>query len=616
MRRQMCRTRSLWRSCSARKDSPRPGSRSRWQAATSAWSGSSVCSMGWAAQTESAAWQRELSPLQLPVRLASRGWHHGSNGNRRTTAPKRCGMRAGAGHSRGVVLDARHDARTRMEARASSGARRGGGLASGAAALFPRPAARAPEARPGAAHAPPGGPDLGPESRAPRAHRPAPRATGGRALRLGDPGLPAGPARVPRRPPAPLPRGARTPRALPRAPRRARLGGRRLPGPRLVLGARHARGGRARVRCAARAGPRGGEPRAQRALRRAVPVRGRRGRRARPRTDRARRDRARGLRAPLVRALDRRAARVRPLARGPARAADALRPARLAPESRRADAGRARRGLPGAPRGRAGRDDPEPAMNGSARPRVWVLNLDAEHELEAGPGYAPTRHLRAIVARESRRLIGSLVEPGDVVLGEGELGPAQREELRGLEGLAWSPTPRALARLAAAGASVAPAPPATVLRRVNARPFAAEVRAPLTGASFAKHVVATLDEALARLALPVADGWLVRRTFGAAGRGRRRIAAGRPAEAELAWLVASLRRGALVIEPWVRVTREYTRSGLVTPRGEVVISPPCFQETTPEGAWTRTERAERGSVAREDDVRLSEAVESAGRALA
>jgi hypothetical protein len=255
-------------------------------------------------------------------------------------------------------------------------------------------------------------------------------------------------------------------------------------------------------------------------------------------------------------------------------------------------------------------------MSREARPRVWVLNLDAEHELEAGPGYAPTSHLRAIVARESRRLIGGLVDPADVVLGEDEPGPGERERLRGLEGLAWSPTPRALARLESVGARVEATPPLSVLRRVNARPFAAEVRAPLAGASFTKHVVATLADALAELARPAADGWLVRRTFGAAGRGRRRIAAGSPSSSELAWLVASLRRGALVIEPWVHVTREYTRSALVSPRGEVVISPPCFQQTTREGAWTRTERAERGAVGREDDARLEEAVAAAGAALA
>jgi hypothetical protein len=253
-------------------------------------------------------------------------------------------------------------------------------------------------------------------------------------------------------------------------------------------------------------------------------------------------------------------------------------------------------------------------------PRVWVLNLDAENELEAGSRYAPTRHLAAIVARESRRLLGTLVAPGDFVLDGRPLAPEVAERVRGLPGLAWSPTPTALARLAAAGARLPAAPDPSVLGTVNARPFAAAVRMPLTGASFAKHVVGDLDSALTVLASSPArsggDGWLVRRTFGAAGRGRRRIAAGSPDAAERAWLVASLRRGSLVIEPWVRVTREYTRSAWVTRRGAVVLSPPCFQETTASGAWTRTEPAEHGAVSRDDDARLAEAVEAAGAALA
>lgn len=249
-------------------------------------------------------------------------------------------------------------------------------------------------------------------------------------------------------------------------------------------------------------------------------------------------------------------------------------------------------------------------------PRVWVLNLDAEHELEAGRGYAPTRHLRAIVARESRRLVGTLVAPHDVVLGDAEPPDSERERLQGLEGRVWSPTPLALARLAAAGARVPEAPPVAVLRRVNARPFAAGVREPLAGASFAKTVRTDLEDALAALAAPAPDGWLVRRTFGAAGRGRRRIAAGTPTASEHAWLVASLRLGPLVIEPWVVVTREYTRSAWVTQGGAVLISPPCFQETTPTGAWTRTTLAEREAVSREDDARLEAAVQAAGLALA
>src|SRR6185503_20816049 len=119
-------------------------------------------------------------------------------------------------------------------------------------------------------------------------------------------------------------------------------------------------------------------------------------------------------------------------------------------------------------------------------PRVWVLNLDAEHELEAGPRFQPTQALRAIVARERRRLLGSLVAPGDIVLSDavpsdavpsdavpsddsGDDGPGHApEDQHGHgyvpEGLAWSPTPRALARLAAAGARVPAAPALEVLR--------------------------------------------------------------------------------------------------------------------------------------------------------
>jgi hypothetical protein len=247
----------------------------------------------------------------------------------------------------------------------------------------------------------------------------------------------------------------------------------------------------------------------------------------------------------------------------------------------------------------------------SAEARAWVLNLDAEHELETRGSFTPGRRLRALVARERRRLLGNLVAPGDVVLTD-----ADDRRAEGLVGLAWSPTPSALARLAAAGARPAPAPALEVLRAVNARPFAAAVRAPLAEGSFEKRVAATLEEVLALLAGPAPGGWLVRRSFGAAGRGRRRMAAGTPSEDERAWLRASLRLGPLVVEPWVEVTREYTRSGWVAPGGEVVIAPPCFQQTTREGAWTRTDPARRGEVDREDDARLEQSVAAAGAALA
>lgn len=266
-------------------------------------------------------------------------------------------------------------------------------------------------------------------------------------------------------------------------------------------------------------------------------------------------------------------------------------------------------------------------------PRAWVLNLDAEEELDGGKRYQPTTRVRAIVARERMRLYGALVAPGDLVLdpddpdradvvtGSGTARPASLVEIEharrasATEGLAWSPTPRALARLASAGAQIASVPSSEVLRSVNARPFATAVRTTLASASFEKHVVLDLEGALALLARPTPHGWLVRRTFGAAGRGRRRIASGRVDEPERLWLLASLRRGPLVLEPWVEIVGEHTRSAFVARDGTLSISPPCFQETR-SGAWTRTELAPPGDLARAVDSALLDAVERAGAALA
>ena len=246
---------------------------------------------------------------------------------------------------------------------------------------------------------------------------------------------------------------------------------------------------------------------------------------------------------------------------------------------------------------------------------IWVLNLDAEEELASPGRYEPTRHVRELVRRQSARLLGTLVRPDDLVLGDGDLRPddtaGHSSDVR-----VWSPTPRALERIAATGLPIPEAPDVDVLRRVNARPFAGDVRAGLGHSSFAKRTATTLDEALALVALPASDGWLVRRTFGAAGRGRRRLRAGRPDPGEHAWLVASLRLGPVTVEPWVQVVREFTRSGWVERDGGVRGSGPCEQGTTRTGAWLGSRALRGADVAREHDAALERALHAVGSALA
>ena len=247
------------------------------------------------------------------------------------------------------------------------------------------------------------------------------------------------------------------------------------------------------------------------------------------------------------------------------------------------------------------------------RPIAWILNLDAEHELESGRGYSPTARLREIVALQSRQLLGSLVGPLDRVL---TLETVESGEAEGYEGRAWLPTRRALRALEKAGARLSAAPSQETLEQVNQRPFAAALHEELREASPAKRLARNLDACLRLLAEPAPLGWLVRRTFGAAGRGRRRLHAGTPSPDETRWLVAGLRRGPLVVEPWVRVTREFTRSGWVARDGSVHVARPCLQRTTDSGAWISTRPASSAERDREDDARLEESCARAGEALA
>lgn len=249
--------------------------------------------------------------------------------------------------------------------------------------------------------------------------------------------------------------------------------------------------------------------------------------------------------------------------------------------------------------------------------RAWVLNLDAETELATIGSHTRSKHLQRIVAGQSGPLLGSLVPAGDlVVTPQNAADLARSGAARGLVGICWSPTKSARKLLESVGAKVPAAPGQDVLAQVNARPFATAVREGLGELALVKHTVHDLEHALSILSSPAESGWLVRRSFGAAGRGRRRLAPGRPDGGELAFLMAALREGPLTIEPFVRILREFTRSGWVTARGEVLIAAPAFQETTRDGAWIRTEAAARHEVAGAHDLALQGALEVAGRALA
>ncbi len=229
------------------------------------------------------------------------------------------------------------------------------------------------------------------------------------------------------------------------------------------------------------------------------------------------------------------------------------------------------------------------AGNGAS---AWVLNLDAERELE-GTGHTPTSRTAARIPELARRLLG-LLGPDDVALLDAAADADVRARLAQgpVAGRAWCPTPRALARLVRAGAAPVAAPSLAVLRRVNHRRFGASLAQSLPGARY----VDTLDELLAVLAGPSPTGrWILKRPFGFAGRGRLRV--GRSAGVALepsarAWVLASFGRGdGLQAEPWVERAGDYAIHGFVAASGALVLGDPTAQECDDSGAWTATSRA-------------------------
>jgi len=237
---------------------------------------------------------------------------------------------------------------------------------------------------------------------------------------------------------------------------------------------------------------------------------------------------------------------------------------------------------------------------------AWILNFDADDEL-ASP-VARRTSSTAMVARFAsfaERAVG-LVVAGDLVVDDGA-------DARGYEGRAWCPTPTALARLRRAGATAPSAPSLEILRRANARQFSAALGQTLPGAAIASSP-GDVERHVAR----GEHDWLLKRAFGFAGRGRRKVRAGVLSDADARWVEASFRQGALQIEPWVECLAEHALHGHLTERGELRLGAPTTQVCDAYGAWQSTRLADADALSIDELgalTREAEAVASALRAI-
>ena len=229
-----------------------------------------------------------------------------------------------------------------------------------------------------------------------------------------------------------------------------------------------------------------------------------------------------------------------------------------------------------------------------AAPVAWVLNLDADFELANRGAWEPSSSLKEVLAQVSRQA-ERLLAPGDILVEEGARVPP------GTVGRAWCPTRSALARLEAVGAVPEEAPSVEVLRAVNDRAFSASMGQTLSGAAFVVDL-SSLRKVLRRRQVP----WVLKRAFGAAGRGQRRVGPGALTDSDVAWVEASLREGGLQVEPLVEIEMEFVVHGFLHKDGAVEIHEPLVQECDSQGAWQQTRSAEAGELAPSEAAQLDQ----------
>lgn len=197
---------------------------------------------------------------------------------------------------------------------------------------------------------------------------------------------------------------------------------------------------------------------------------------------------------------------------------------------------------------------------------IWVLNLDAEDELAlGGRAHTPTK---ATMLR-----VQSLLPALAPLVGHGRVHwpPLPNTgEGRG-EGRVhcWSPTRFAIKTIAEAGLPVPVVPSMEVLMRVNSRRFNAELGQTLPGARYG-------------LDLPTSGEWLLKRPFGYAGKGRRRLNAAQLSDADRAFISASPE---LQIEPLVHRLADFAIHGWVREDGTFQLGAPTEQLVDEAGTW-------------------------------
>ncbi len=203
--------------------------------------------------------------------------------------------------------------------------------------------------------------------------------------------------------------------------------------------------------------------------------------------------------------------------------------------------------------------------------RAWLLNLDAELELATRGAYTSGR----LVNEQIRVRLASferftLDEP---VYGQQPIGPGRRV-------FCWCPTPSALTCLSRANLHAVAGPSVEVLRRANHRAALLGFASPGLQRRFLK-AEASWSELLLGSRSPTGS-WRLKRCFGFAGRGQRRIGAAMSAD-DRRWVEDSLRHGGLLREVDLTIDEEFSIHGMLS-GGQLLLGEPVQFTSDAHGA--------------------------------
>ena len=241
----------------------------------------------------------------------------------------------------------------------------------------------------------------------------------------------------------------------------------------------------------------------------------------------------------------------------------------------------------------------------AADPRIaWLLNLDADRELQDPLRYRPTRRSASAGAWHERT--ADLVAREDIVLGDDVHAALAAENLRPEDCAVqvFCPTPRALARVTALGFAAPPAPTLEILRQANDRAFCASVGQALPGAAFVSDMPA-LERHLQQ---PSPTGtYVIKRAFSFAGREQRRVQHGVLDASTRGFCARSFaNREGLQVEPWVQRLADFCRHAYLSRAGALSIGATREQRIDPLGRFLGVSTGAAALTAGEDEKLAAE----------